>query len=255
LVRKFVSNKNITTNKKVQFTDETKMSTIRESMMGCISHEEVDMGALCLQTRTTSFQSTIAPPSSAPSECAEAPCIERAPAPCTWQDAVWTTDVPARGPELEANPEWKEWVAKVEKCSKNAFDNNCLEMVSKRQKFKLAVLTAPTGEFLGFSVYKINRGAGNLTIGKIAVSPDQRGYGYGKRMIKETIKMAKKDKMIYFVSLSSLPEAIKFYKRMHFKEFKDVKFTAVTVEEGESWVEGQMYMEYKIRNAPKNRKK
>lgn len=249
------------------------MSTIRESMSSCMSSAEVtleskfvecrindDAGLLTKKARTTSFQSTVAPSSRAESCAASvrsrrSPSCERAPAPCIWQDAVWTPDVPVRGPELEQGEAvWKEWVAKVQELSALAFENDCLEMVSKKSKFKLAVLTAPTGEFLGFSVYKVNRGAGNLTIGKIAICREQRGHGYGKRMMKETIKMAKKDKMIHFCSLSSLPTAIKFYKRMNFKEFKEVKFTGVAVEEGEEFVEGQVYMEYKIRNPPKKGK-
>jgi len=247
------------------------MSTIRESMASYASAESEieskfmecqindDAGLLTKKTRTTSFQSTAAPSSARAESCTpstrsktRSPSRERAPAPCAWQDAVWTVDVPVRGPELEEGEAvWKEWVTNVEKISQAAFESNCLEMISKKSKFKLAVLTAPTGEFLGFSVYKVNRGAGNLTIGKIAVCREQRGHGYGKRMIKETIKMAKKDKMIHFCSLSSLPTAVKFYKRMNFKEFKDVKFTGVDVEEGEEFVEGQVYMEYKIRNVPK----
>jgi ribosomal protein S18 acetylase RimI-like enzyme len=104
-------------------------------------------------------------------------------------------------------------------------------------------------------VYKVNRGQGSLTIAKIAVPEDQRHHGYGKRLVKEMIKIAKKDKMIYFVSLSSLPTAVRFYKRMNFKEFKEVKFTGVTIEEGESFIEGQVYMEFKVRNEPKSKKR
>ena len=65
----------------------------------------------------------------------------------------------------------------------------------------------------------------------------------------------RKPKQIYFVSLSSLPTAVRFYKRMNFKEFKEVKFTGVTIEEGESFVPGQVYMELRVRNETKASKK
>jgi len=244
--------------KQVSIAESSNMASVVEITSRVADLKVVDEGMLSKDTRTTSFQST-APPSgisSAASVCSAPPQSEpsSSTAICAWQDAIWTTDIPARGPELEANPQWSEWVKQVVECSELAFENNCLEMISKRSKFKLAILSAPTGEFLGFSVYKVNRGAGNLTIGKIAVSEAHRGHGYGKRMVKETIKMGKKDKMIYFVSLSALPTAVKFYKRLNFKEFKDVKFTEVDIEEGESFVEGQMYMEFKVRNAPRKKK-
>jgi ribosomal protein S18 acetylase RimI-like enzyme len=214
-----------------------------------------EAGVLTKASRTTSFQSTAAPISSAASVCSE-------PAgslgPCDWQEAVWTLDIPVRGPDLErASQQYQTWVQKTEECSEVAFDENAMEMISKKSKFKLAILSAPNGDFLGFAIYKMNRGQGSLTIGKIAVSLDYRGQGYGKRMIKELIKMAKKDKMIFFVSLSALPTAVKFYKRLNFKAFTDIKFTEVLegLREGESFVDGQVYMEFKVRNQPRKGRK
>merc|ERR1719375_2477594 len=120
-------------------------------------------------------------------------------------------------------------------------------MISKKSKFKLGVL-ADGSVVLGFVIYKINRNQNSFTIGKVAVGLEFRGHGYGKRIVKDVIKMAKKDKLIDFVSLSSLPEAVKFYKRMNFKEFKDIKFSSDSLEEGESFVEGQVYMEFKTKS-------
>jgi ribosomal protein S18 acetylase RimI-like enzyme len=224
-----------------------------------------EAGVLTKASRTTSFQSTAAPISSAASVCSEA---AKSLGPCDWQskslrnclkkEAVWTLDIPVRGPDLEsASEQYQTWVQQTEECSEVAFDENAMEMISKKSKFKLAILSAPNGDFLGFAIYKMNRGQGSLTIGKIAVSLDYRGQGYGKRMIKELIKMAKKDKMIYFVSLSALPTAVKFYKRMNFKAFTDVKFTEVLegLREGESFVDGQVYMEFKVRNQPRKGRK
>jgi ribosomal protein S18 acetylase RimI-like enzyme len=170
-------------------------------------------------------------------------------APCLAQDAILTMEVPVRGPEFDKNEQAMRWIPEIEAASQVAFDENCLEMISKKSKFKLGVLSAPCGDLLGFIVYKINRNQRSFTIGKVAVRVEFRGQGYGKRMVKDVIKIAKKDKLIDFVSLSSLPGSVKFYKRMNFKEFKDIKFSPDSLEEGETFVEGQVYMEFKTKSA------
>lgn len=164
---------------------------------------------------------------------------------CIANDAILTLEVPARGPEMEKNEQFVQWIKQVEDCSEVAFGGNCLDMISKKSKFKLGILSTPTGDMLGFVIYKFNRNARSLTIGKVAVRLEFRGQGYGKRIVKEVVKLAKKDKMIDFVSLSALPEAIKFYKRLNFKAFEDIKLSEDNLMEGEEFVEGQVYMEFK----------
>ena len=150
-----------------------------------LAKKNKDAGALSRENRTLSYQST-APPneSSAASVCSAPPQNEATDAAVTvgvddaavtWQDAVWHPDIPVRGPELEANEQWVKWIEQVVECSMAAFENDCCELVSKRSKFMLGVLATPAGDFLGFSVYKLNRGQGNLCIAKIAV-PEQYAF-------------------------------------------------------------------------------
>ena len=67
----------------------------------------------------------------------------------------------------------------------------------------------------------------------------------GKRMMRWAIDYAKKEKQkCSMVALSSLPTSVIFYKALGFKAV-DVK--AVDAENDEDMIEGQVYMEYRLR--------
>lgn len=122
------------------------------------------------------------------------------------------------------------------------FDEDCLKEVTKKSGWKLSLLVSnDLSTLCGYIVSKVAKGA--LSIAKLAVPSEFRGLGFGKLIMDEVMKSAKKQSDVYEVCLSSLATAVKFYQRLGFKAFKGLKFDS----NSEDLVEGQVYMEKKLR--------
>jgi ribosomal protein S18 acetylase RimI-like enzyme len=126
--------------------------------------------------------------------------------------------------------------------SMKVFDEDCLVEITKKSGWKLSLLVSDDLSTLcGFIVSKVAKGA--LSIAKLAVPSEFRGSGFGRLIMDEVMKTAKKQSDVYEVCLSSLATAVKFYQRLGFKAFKNLK-----IENGsDEFVEGQVYMEKKLR--------
>merc|ERR1712107_245997 len=92
----------------------------------------------------------------------------------------------------------------------------------------------------GFVVHKVI--SGSLSIGKLAVPAAFRGHGFGKVIMDDLMQAAKKQGDVCRVCLSSLATAVTFYQRLGFKAHKGLKLG-----NEEDLVEGQVYMEKKLR--------
>jgi len=133
-------------------------------------------------------------------------------------------------------------IAQTRELSQKVFDEDCLAEITKKSGWKLSLLVSKDLSVLcGFIVAKVTRGT--LSIAKVAVPEQFRGHGFGKRIMDEMIKSAKKQGDVSEVCLSSLPTAITFYQRLGFKAYKNVK---VAQEDGVELVEGQVYMEKRL---------
>lgn len=125
--------------------------------------------------------------------------------------------------------------------SMKVFDEDCLAEVTKKSGWKLSLLVSTDLHTLcGFIVAKVVKGC--LSIAKLAVPSEFRGSGFGKMIMEEVMKTAKKQSDVYDVCLSSLATAVKFYQRLGFKAFKNLK-----MDSSEDLVEGQVYMEKKLK--------
>lgn len=158
--------------------------------------------------------------------------------------------------------------------SLEAFDEDACEMCTKRGRWKLTLLAAPgspdlsgddafsMGEnpggpsLIGFVVWRLNPEQQAFAIAKLAVMPEHRRRGHGCRMIDWCLRYAKKQGNIIYVSLSSLPEAVCFYKAIGFKQV-DVRIdeSKAGCKDNEELVEGQVYMEYFIKGGRRKSKK
>lgn len=122
------------------------------------------------------------------------------------------------------------------------FDEDCLLEVTKKSGWKLSLLATKDLSLLcGFIISKVAKGA--LSIAKLAVPSEFRGSGFGRLIMDDVMKSAKKQGEAYEVCLSSLPTAIKFYQRLGFKAFTGLKIDSGS----DDLVEGQVYMEKKLR--------
>lgn len=126
--------------------------------------------------------------------------------------------------------------------SMTVFDEDCLTEVTKKSGWKLSLLVSKDLSTLcGFIVSKVAKGA--LSIAKLAVPLEFRGSGFGRFILEDVMKSAKKQNDVYEVCLSSLATAVKFYRRLGFKAFTEVKMDSSSGD----FVEGQVYMEKKLR--------
>lgn len=142
--------------------------------------------------------------------------------------------------------------------SLEAFEGDVLEGISRKGKWKLTLLAQrrhevreddPWNGLLGFLSYSYKRHMDCMSIAKVAVVPESRGCGLGLKIVQWAIGMARKQQGIKFVSLSSLPAAVKFYKKIGFKQVQvDFNKCENDLEEDENYVEGQVYMELFVRN-------
>jgi len=135
-------------------------------------------------------------------------------------------------------------ILQVRELSEKAFDEDCLAEITKKSCWKLSLLASKDHHVLcGFIVAKVTRGS--LSIAKLAVREELRGRGFGRLIMDEMTKSAKKQGDIFEVCLSSLPTAIKFYQRLGFKAFWGLRTDAG--DSNERFVEGQVYMEKRLR--------
>jgi len=95
-----------------------------------------------------------------------------------------------------------------------------------------------------------------ISIAKLAVVPEHRGKGCGHKIMAWCIAMARKAPNISFISLTSLPTAIRFYKQIGFRQLEiDLEKVAPPAEEDEEYVEGQVYMEFQCRGGGQKKKR
>jgi len=145
--------------------------------------------------------------------------------------------------------------------SKEAFEEDALEMITRKNKWRLTLLALPEKQSLlgfhlddeheqppaliGFLVYKLRPELNCLSVAKIAIVPEHRRQGHGCRMIDWCVRLARKQQNVSYIALSSLPEAVKFYTRIGFRKF-DVQLNGGCAPD-EDLVEGQVYMEKPIK--------
>lgn len=138
-------------------------------------------------------------------------------------------------------------ISQTRELSELVFDEDCLKVATKKSGYRLTLLvTRDMTTLCCFLVTKIVNGA--LSIAKIAVPVEFRGLGFGKLLMEDAIKNAKKNSDVYEVCLSSLSTAVTFYQRLGFKAY-----TAVKVKTDFEVVEGQVYMVKKLRSRPKGK--
>jgi len=170
----------------------------------------------------------------------------------------------------------KALTKEVSLLSQDAFEEDALTYVTRKGGWKMTIMALPEGakdcselpfdgfcldgpgpSLIGFIIYRLRPELDSLSIAKLAIVPEHRQRGHGRRLIEWCIKLGKKQPEITFISLSSLPEAVKFYLALGFKAI-DVKLeNCVSAQCGpdEDLVEGQVYMEYRIKGRSRARKK
>jgi GNAT superfamily N-acetyltransferase len=178
------------------------------------------------------------------------------------------------GVSTQASERLKAIMKEVSLLSNDAFEEDALGLVTRKGGWRMTLLARPEGSpdlicipldgfsldaevapsLIGFVVYRLRPELESFSIAKIAIVPEHRQQGHGRRLIEWCIKNAKKQSTIAYISLSSLPEAIPFYVRMGFKAI-DVKAIDVTLAPDEDLVEGQVYMEYRLKGRSKARRK
>lgn len=171
----------------------------------------------------------------------------------------------------------KAIMKEVSLLSHDAFEEDALAMVTRKGGWKMTLLVRPEGSvdatdlplddfslddtqtpsLIGFLVYRLRPELESLSIAKLAIVPEHRQQGHGRRLIEWCMKSAKKQPSIAYISLSSLPEAVKFYHRIGFRapEISLEKAAAAQCGPDDELVEGQVYMEYRVKGRGRARKK
>jgi len=158
-------------------------------------------------------------------------------------DLVLIPNVVVHGPAVDA--ELESLLQQARELSDSAFNEDFSAEVTKKTGWKLSLLVSRDQRtFYGFVIAKVTKGM--LSVAKIAVALEFRGCGLGRHIMNELMKAAKKQGDVYEVCLSSLPEAIAFYKRLGFRTFEGLRATTQ-----EDVVEGQVYMEKRLRQRPR----
>eukprot|EP00419_Tripos_fusus_P031746 CAMPEP_0172782410 /NCGR_PEP_ID=MMETSP1074-20121228/203921_1 /TAXON_ID=2916 /ORGANISM="Ceratium fusus, Strain PA161109" /LENGTH=353 /DNA_ID=CAMNT_0013619395 /DNA_START=80 /DNA_END=1141 /DNA_ORIENTATION=+ len=161
-------------------------------------------------------------------------------------DLVLIPNVVVHGPAVDA--ELESLLQQARELSDSAFNEDFSAEVTKKTGWKLSLLVSRDQRtFYGFVIAKVTKGM--LSVAKIAVALEFRGCGLGRHIMNELMKAAKKQGDVYEVCLSSLPEAIAFYKRLGFRTFEGLRATTQ-----EDVVEGQVYMEKRLRQRPRHRR-
>eukprot|EP00123_Amoebidium_parasiticum_P013362 comp21917_c1_seq1/m.31480 comp21917_c1_seq1/g.31480 ORF comp21917_c1_seq1/g.31480 comp21917_c1_seq1/m.31480 type:complete len:203 (-) comp21917_c1_seq1:651-1259(-) len=104
-----------------------------------------------------------------------------------------------------------------------------------------AAVCNETKALTGFVVYRRRAKTRDIGISKVYVLEAFRRHGIGRKLVKNVIEFAKKDKNIEIVSLCAFPHAVKFYQGLRFK--------AVSHTEGDEEYSEQTYMELRVRSA------
>lgn len=182
-------------------------------------------------------------------------------------------------PATQSHPRLKSIMQEVTLLSNDAFEEDALHMVTRKGGWRMTLMVCPEGSvdaetlplngfcldaaepqtlpsLIGFLVYRLRPELDCLSIAKIAIVPEHRRLGHGKRLIDWCIKSGKKQKSLDFISLSSLPEAVKFYQHIGFRAI-DVKLEGLSNQCGpdEDLVEGQVYMEYRLNKRGRKKKR
>lgn len=167
-------------------------------------------------------------------------------------------NISPNGKEAQGNARLQELLKQVAGLSQDIFHENCVGGeggVSKKSGWKLTLLARPVPEdplnappedptkLLGFIVYRLRPDYQCLSVAKIAVPEEHRSCGFGRYLMDWIVKYAQKQGNLMYLSLSSLPDAVKFYQRFG---FKSVNVTAIQEDDSEL-IEGQVYMEYQLK--------
>jgi len=140
----------------------------------------------------------------------------------------------------------------VSKLSHHIFGNDVVEKITEGGVYKMTLIARPEAEgsakhlLVGFVVFKPGPKPRSLTISNLAVSPELRGQGHGKRLVD----WCRLQRGVTMIGLVSLPSAKRFYRHYGFRQIR-------------VWSEGgkgprielqgdQVYMEY---HPPKNKGK
>ncbi|KAF4713453.1 Dynein, axonemal, light intermediate chain 1, partial [Perkinsus olseni] len=151
----------------------------------------------------------------------------------------WYHCVYPRKPATRSDPVMMKLLAQVKELSEAEFEGeNCLEKISGRSPWKLSIL-ASGGQLCAFIVYKFVNDRRAFSVGKLAVPKTMRGRGLGTFVMKWVKESCKANPNVDIVTLSSLPAAIKLYKKIGFKKI----YTITQSDPDEELVEGQVYME------------
>jgi len=199
----------------------------------------------CSEPNSTDDASTAAPET--PMVSRSASIVEStASVPPTIDNTIILHNVSHSGPS--ADPKLAGLIKQTRELSELVFDEDCLTEITKKTRWKLTLLaTSDYATLCGFAVSRITNGA--LSLAKIAVPVEFRGLGFGKLIMEDAIKNAKKQNDVYEVCLSSLSTAVTFYQqRLGFKAM-----TGVKVKTDFEVVEGQVFMVKKLRPRPKGK--
>lgn len=162
------------------------------------------------------------------------------------QSTVVLHNVSVNGPDADAS--LAGLLREVRRLCEAAFGEDCLPDITKKSKWQLSLLvSSDLASLYGFIVTKVANGC--LSIAKLAVAPELRGRGLGRRFMDEVLKAAKRRGDVYEACLSSRGTAVSFYRRLGFKADTSVKLKVDFEVE-----EGQVYMEKRLRQRPRRQK-
>lgn len=203
-----------------------------------------------------------------------------APTPKAAQEALFEfiENIQPYSVATQACDRLKSIMKEVTVLSHDAFEEDALHLVTRKSGWKMTLMVLPEGaadaslmpllgfsldddepcqHLIGFLVYRLRPELESLSIAKLAIVPEHRQQGHGRRLIEWCVKSAKKQPQIAYISLSSLPEAVKFYNRIGFRavDVNLLNTDCCRCEADEELVEGQVYMEYRLKGRSKARKK
>jgi len=155
---------------------------------------------------------------------------------------VFLQDAKAQAPFEDAL--MAELVRQVHLLSNDCFQEECL---ANKAKHRLDILSSDDRtQLLGFCVSKFV--GGTLSLAKLAVPEALRGKGYGRTIVTELTKAANKRPEVYEIGLSSLPDAVAFYKRLGFKADMSINMGN---DDDDRFIPGQVYMARRLRRRPR----
>jgi len=119
---------------------------------------------------------------------------------------------------INLNIEWLEFFFEVEPYDYEIL-KNCEALIINKGGYMF--FAKHENEIIGTFAF-INRGEKIYELVKMAIKPDQRGKGYGNKMIEFAISFGKKNnwKKIYLYSSTKLKNSIYLYKKHNFKEVR-----------------------------------